>query len=1183
MDFTMLVSAQSSIAPHYENVFCLTGPNSVKFDGYQLISQSFAKKGVVAYRVTQDGTGAPVELRVVQPETFADWPSIRRRLQLAAMVVDPNVLRVLEFDPDHDPPFVAVELVECRTFEDALSDQRPIPTKLAAKYSLAIARALAEAHRLGLEHGEIVPDSIHLRPDDTVMLDFAMPGDSIGNDRTDDVRELGLLMMWLTSERLGELREVTESMLATEPTARPSIHQVVLYFEQQFADAWETTDPETGGTSESTPLAADKTTSSSHEKTSIYAPADQPSGTVVWTGELPTSTPVPLAHREQLGRFRLLDRIGEGGMGSVYKAQDLADESIVALKTIRANEAANAESLQRFHKEARMLSEMNSPYVANLLEINEDAGIHYMAIEFVEGDDLSNVVKQRGQLPEAMATVMIADVARALTEAHERGIVHRDLKPGNILLLSDGENWPPRVKLTDFGLARHIEESESLELTKTGTLLGTPLYMPPEQCSDMGLVDARSDIYSLGATLFHLLAGQPPFQSSSIAGLIAKHCNSQAPPVREFAPNVSEGIQRIVAKCLEKKQDMRYQDASTLLADLVRLSRGEPTSIRAHPQIPEFDDKDVLSFDFEWQLNTSAEELWPHVSNTERFNRAVGLPDVNWSSQPNESGGSRRSGHFKKLGMDFNWQEHPFEWIEGRRMGVLRVYDDGPAKWMTSIVELSPRDGGGTTLTHRIHLLPTNFLGRTAAKIEVGVKTRKSFDRVYRRIDAVTSGQLGGGADPFEEFSTLRSSQQRRLDELLQRLIECGVEPVVVEALGEFISTAAAQDVSRIRPLALARLLSLDSDQVLAACLFGTREGLFTLLWDILCPICRIPSQVKDTLKELDQHGHCEACYADFELDFANSIELIFRVNSEIRPGDTGVYCIGGPAHSPHVVAQIRLAPQECFDLDLNLTEGAYRLRGPQLPFVLDFRVDPKAGTNRWKLDLAQGPDPDLPRSLKSGDQLLSLFNDHTAELVVRIERVASRTDAVTAARAASTALFRELFPGECLTPGQLVSIENVTFLATDLQHGDRLYHELGDARAFERIHHQIRKIDEIVRVEGGTLVKTIGEGVLAVFHEPVSAVRAALAVQKLEENDLKIVVHRGPAMVTTLNDQLDYFGTTVNTTHSIVKLVRGSQPHITDAIAGNEQVAALLAKRSLTAKTAEFDGKSLPLVFQIV
>jgi len=267
----------------------------------------------------------------------------------------------------------------------------------------------------------------------------------------------------------------------------------------------------------------------------------------------------------------------------------------------------------------------------------------------------------------------------------------------------------------------------------------------------------------------------------------------------------------------------------------------------------------------------------------------------------------------------------------------------------------------------------------------------------------------------------------------------------------------------------------------------------------------------------------------------------------------------------------------------LNLAEGAYRLRGPQLPFVLDFRVDSKAGTNRWKLDLAQGPDPDLPRSLKPGDQLLSLYNDHSAELLVRIERIASRTDAVTAARAASTALFRELFPGECLSPGQLVSIENVTFLATDLHHGDQLYHELGDARAFERIHQQIRQIDDIVRADGGTLVKTIGEGVLAAFHEPISAVRAALEIQRLDDNNLKIVVHRGPAMVTTLNDQLDYFGTTVNATHSIVKQASSSQPHITDAIAGNEQVAALLAKNNLTAKTAKLNGESLPLVFRIV
>src|SRR5207302_10107944 len=142
---------------------------------------------------------------------------------------------------------------------------------------------------------------------------------------------------------------------------------------------------------------------------------------------------------------------------------------------------------------------------------------------------------------------------------------------------------------------------------------------------------------------------------------------------------------------------------------------------------------------------------------------------------------------------------------------------------------------------------------------------------------------------------------------------------------------ARPREVARIRPLALARRLRLDPEQVVAACLHGTREGLLVLLWDILCPVCRIPSEVKDTLRLLREHGRCEACNLDFDLDFANSVEMIFRAHPDVRTTELATYCIGGPAHSPHVVAQVRVAPGERMQLDLELPEGAYRMRGPQL------------------------------------------------------------------------------------------------------------------------------------------------------------------------------------------------------------------------------------------------------------
>ncbi|MBS0266622.1 MAG: adenylate/guanylate cyclase domain-containing protein, partial [Planctomycetes bacterium] len=550
-------------------------------------------------------------------------------------------------------------------------------------------------------------------------------------------------------------------------------------------------------------------------------------------------------------------------------------------------------------------------------------------------------------------------------------------------------------------------------------------------------------------------------------------------------------------------------------------------------------------------------------------NRAIGLPAVAYTTEPEPHGGSRRLAQIQKLGMAIGWREHPFEWVEGRRMGVLREFHQGPWKWFTSVVELTPRTDGGTTLVHRVRMLPANLVGKLAARLEVGLKTRKALERVYLHIDAAVSGDLGSLADPFEDPPALRPEASQKLEQRLAQVAARGADLETLERLGEFLAVAPVQELSRIRPLALARRLNVDEQKFLETCLLAAREGLLTLLWDILCPICRIPSQVQQSLKAIREHGHCEACQSDFELDFANSIEMIFRVASDIRNTETGVYCIGGPAHSPHVVAQVRLAPGERFELDLALATGGYRLRGPQLPYCIEFRALPEASATRWELQLSQGPHPESPRQLKAGQQHFVFINDTTHEVVARIERTVSRQDAVTAARAAASPLFRELFAGECLAPERLVQIEQITLLLTRLDEAQNLYFEWGDSPAFRRVHEHFRQLEEIVRREGGSLYKTIGEGTCAVFTSPLPAVRAAIAMRQLPEPQLRVALHRGPALVATINDRLDYFGATVNTASQLLEALPRSESRkhprilVSQAIAGDPDVIRIVSEQT--------------------
>ncbi len=1160
----------------------------MSFGRYRLLSQIGAGRDGVRYRAVDrhDGTGVEMVLLADARADAGRWRAIERRLRMALMIAHPSSRRVVGLELDGDTPYVAMEADEGPTLAEAGREEEAAITR-----TIELALALAAGHRLGLAHGQIAPGLVRTRPSggpvldwtgfeaggpatSTEALDASCRGPEVirglGPDAASDVFALGAILDW----RLGGVARsgggpgsaagrLLREMLHDEPTARPTARAVADRLMGEVV------------TSRSTQVGA----------SAGAAVADTSVTTAFEIPGTPTEEGQPL-DRERLGRFRLLETLGQGGMGTVYRGEDLSTGLPVAIKVLRPAFANRPESLQRFHKEARLLAEVNNSRVANLIELNEDDGVHFIALEYVAGTNLADWMIGRGPIDERQALSILADVARALEAAHERGIVHRDIKPENILVIHDpADSGLPRVKLSDFGLARHVVESESLVLTRDGAIIGTPLYMAPEQCAGEPEIGPAADVYAMGATLFTLLAGQPPFSGDSPLVVMAKHRTEPPPDLKGLNPLVSDAATSIVVKSLAKTPDRRYPNSGELLRDLERLLRGEPTGLELHPRLPACDPRDVVSFDWRWDLESTPRALWPLVSNTERFNRAIGLSAVRFEDEPDPEGGSKRSGKFRKAGVDFAWREHPFEWIEGRRMGVVREFERGPFEWFVSVVELAPRSGGGTTLTHQLRVKPRGIVGRTIAAVELGTRARKNIDRVYRRIDATLGGKLGRdpSVDPFEAPEPLPPDRRRRLEVWLDRLGSRGFDPMVVERLGDFLELAPAQEVARIRPLALARRLGVDANQVVDACFRGAAEGVLMLLWDILCPVCRIPSQVIDTLRALREHGSCESCRLDFDLDFANSVELIFRVHPEIRETDVATYCAGSPSHSPHVAAQARVAPGERVVLDLALEAGSYRLRGPQLPYAVDFRVEPGATARRWDLGLKRGPDADLARTLRAGSQVFALANEHDSEILVRVERMAPREDALTAARASSLALFRELFPGEVLSPGQLISLDTVTLVVTDLDRPGDLYSELGDARAFAIVMEQFRLIGELVRREGGAMVKTVHEGTVSAFADPAAAVRAAIEIpaalasgEKTRDLAVRVGIHRGPAMVATLNDHLDYFGTTVGIAALLPRLARGGQVVLTRPVASDPRVAALLNERRLVPSVAEVDVEGL-------
>lgn len=276
-----------------------------------------------------------------------------------------------------------------------------------------------------------------------------------------------------------------------------------------------------------------------------------------------------MSENQRIGPYRLVRRLGAGAMGEVHLAVDKAGKA-VALKILHREFLDDPEFGRRFAREAAAAVELNHPNIARGIVAGEEGGRPWFAMEYCEGRSLDAIVEESGRLPYPKATELVIQIARGLRYAHGRGLIHRDIKPGNVLVTEDGT-----ARILDFGLTRKIRGNQT-QLTMTGQALGTPHYLAPEQARGEPGIDGRADIYSLGATYYHLLTGRPPFGGATAFEVVSRHLNDPVPDPTMLCPVLPPVVTEIVRRMMAKRREDRYADCDRLLEDLDRVLHDRP-------------------------------------------------------------------------------------------------------------------------------------------------------------------------------------------------------------------------------------------------------------------------------------------------------------------------------------------------------------------------------------------------------------------------------------------------------------------------------------------------------------------------------------------------------------------------------------------------------------------------------
>ncbi len=577
-------------------------------------------------------------------------------------------------------------------------------------------------------------------------------------------------------------------------------------------------------------------------------------------------------------------------------------------------------------------------------------------------------------------------------------------------------------------------------------------------------------------------------------------------------------------------------------------------------------------FHWQWDLKASPEALWPFVADTNRFNRDTGLPEVEMLSNVMGT---------KKLRMKIplikvEWDEEPFEWTYPYSFGIVRTYTRGPLDEVRVQANLEHLPEGGTRLTYQSWFKVSNIFTQIGLAFAIGVVSKSRFDKAFRLYDRLArkNGMLFEATRP----RGLSSSGRSRFKSQSEAVIGQGTNPELVKRLEEFFNQADDLSLHRIRPYALADRWQVNRRAVLEMFLRATRAGILDMYWDLLCPACRGTTEGHTNLAEVHGTSHCGTCQIDFTVNFDHNIEVVFRPNPSIMKIEfSAAFCVGSPQMQPHVFMTQTISALRPLPVPLQLEQGRYTLRASNVPGSLSLFADAD-GVNKLDIRATTFGFP-LEGGHVSLLPTLNLINATEADSTFMLERTTWSDQAATAADVTALQVFRDLFATEVVRAGEEISIGSVVLMFTDLRDSTRMYRKIGDASAFGRVREHFEILEKAIAEEGGGIVKTMGDAVMATFRHPIDALKAVWKAQTIiaERGEpmlwLKVGLHKGPCIVVNLNDRLDYFGSTVNMTARLPGFSKGGELIFTEDFYSDPEIRDFIAKNIPPSALSSFSG----------